>query len=216
MEVVAVHPFGTSPNPSAFSPQSAKHAADSLILAASLPGASKADDKDTGISDVFKALTVTAQEVVEKLNELLKGDLPDGLEGLNPDEVTPEATAERIVTGATSYFEVFARQNPTLTGEELLNRFLSTIRGGIDKGYTQAVGILEGLGAFEFDGVKSGVQKTKGLIDQKLAAFEAFKREELGLSPSGADEVAASLTKNSVGAQAGAAIARSGGLNVTA
>ena len=95
--------------------------------------------------------------------------------------MTPDATAERIVSGVTAFFDAYAKQNPDLEGEELIESFMKEVRSGVDKGYDEAFKILEDLGAFEFDGVKDGVQQTKALIESKLQAWESAKRKELGL-----------------------------------
>jgi len=143
----------------------------------------RSDKNSAKIDDQSKALLISAQKIVAEINELLKGDLPDGIESLKPEDVTAEATADRIVTGSVAFFDLYAKQNPQLEGEELLNSFMSAITSGINRGYDDAFKTLEGLGAFEFEGVKEGVEKTKQLIFEKLAAFENTKRQELGLEP---------------------------------
>ncbi len=139
------------------------------------------DSVDLNFSELYKGLTGTAKSIVDKINELLKAKLPDGVQSLNPSEVTPEATADRIVKGSTAFFDAYAKQNPTLSGDELINSFMEKIRSGVSKGYDDAFSTLEGLGAFSFEGVKEGVEKTKILIESKLKEFEASKRKELGV-----------------------------------
>ena len=214
MEAVAVTPLAQSSfSPTSFNLQSADQRADTLVIESSL-GDQSGSVSDANFEDLYKSLSVTAKKVVDKINELLKAKLPNGVQSLKPEDVTPDATAERIVQGATSYFDVFAKQNPNLEGVELLNKFLDTIKGGIESGYGDAVSTLEGLGAFEFDGVKSGVEKTKALIGEKLAAWEAFKRKELGIDP--AQEPIANQVGSEILGQAGAGILRAQGLSVTA
>jgi len=211
MEAVAVTPPAQSP----FSPAgpqytaTASQRADTLVIESTL-----GDKTNASFSDLYKSLSVTAKQIVDKINEALKAKLPNGVQSLSPKEVTPDATAERIVQGATSYFDVFAKQNPELRGVELLNKFLETIKGGIETGYGDAVSTLGGLGAFEFDGVKSGIERTKSLISEKLAAWEAFKRKELGIEDS-TDNVAGDVS-SALAKQAGAGVLRSQGLNITA
>lgn len=168
------------------------------------------DKSDINFQDLYKSLSITAQKIIDKLNELLKEKIPQGIQSLKPEDVTPEATADRIVTGTTAFFDVYTKQHPHLQTEELLNDFLDTVRGGIQSGYDDAVNILEGLGAFEFDGVKEGVEKTKRLIDEKLKAFEIAKRKEFGLpvdEPSVSTEAQVTETaRSSVLTQAGASI----------
>ena len=152
-----------------------------VVIEATFQKAPKDDKVNVHFDDLFKGLSITARKILDKLNEILKADLPEGIQSLKPENHTPEKTADRIVAGATGLFGIFERQNPNLEGEELLTQFMDTIRSGIDKGYEEAFNILEGLGAFEFDGVKAGVEETKVLIEEKLQAFENQKREELGL-----------------------------------
>lgn len=134
------------------------------------------DQVSVGMDAIYKSLTILGDEIVKKLNDILKTDLPGGIESLQPEDHTPEKTAQRIVDGATAFFGVFARQNPKLEGEELLSKFMETIRGGIKTGYDQAAGILGDLGAFQFDGVQKGIEETMRLVEDKLKAFEAQVR----------------------------------------
>lgn len=177
----------------------AEASADQLVIS-TIPSAT--DSIDLNFQDLYKSLSITSKQIVDKLNEYLKADLPDGVQSLKPEDVTPEATADRIVSGATAFFDVFAKQNSDLSGEELLNKFLETIKAGISKGYDDATGILQDLGAFDVEGVKDGVEKTKSLIDEKLKAYEAQKRVELGIDK--APEVVAQQTQSAILAQAGA------------
>lgn len=141
-----------------------------------------------------RALSLTAKEIVSKINELLKLQLPEGVESLSAEETTPEATAKRIVDGVTGFYDVFAKQNPTLKDDELLDAFMSEIRGGVDQGYSDAYETLDGLGAFEFNGVREGVEKTRSLIDELLQKFEDEKRASFTSSPS--VETAATVNAN--------------------
>ena len=129
--------------------------------------------------------------------------MPDGIQSLKPEDVTPEATAERIVKGATGFFDIFAKQNPELQGEELLKKFMDTIKSGIDQGYNEAYGTLKDLGAFEFDGVEGGINQTKDLIAKKLDEYEAQMRKTLGIDTAG--QVAAS-TKEALLTQSGGTV----------
>lgn len=138
-------------------------------------------DNDAAVTNLGHRSTIvklTAQEIVDRLNALLKDILPEGLQSLKPEDTTPEATAERIVRGTTAFFDIYAKQHPELEGEELVESFMAAIRSGIDRGYSEAYDILEGLGAFEFEGVRDGVEQTKILIEQKLVAFEETMRKK--------------------------------------
>ena len=126
------------------------------------------DQVDVGMQEVYKSLTMLADEVLAKLEEILAEDLPDGIRNLKPENHTPEATADRIITGVSALFPVYAAQNPQLEGEELVDSFMKTIRGGIEDGYKQAENILGDIGAYEIEGVESGIEETKKIVEEKL------------------------------------------------
>lgn len=161
---------------------------DVLVIEKTL--APKGDEKSVGINSLPKALTLSAKEILAKLNELLKGSLPGGIESLKPEEVTPEKTAERIVSGIAGMFGAYAKSNKDMDPEELISSFMAAARKGVEQGYGEAFSTLEGLGAFEFGGVKEGVEKTKILIEEKLKAFETSLRKQYGLE-TGEDVAAA-------------------------
>lgn len=173
-----------------------------LVIQESL-GQQETDSQQVAISDLSKSLNIKAQKIVEKLNELLKAKLPNGLQELKPEEITPEATADRIVSQVTSLFDAYAKQNPNQNKEELLTNFLTAAKKGVQQGYDDAFEILKGLGAFDFEGVQAGVEQTKILIEQKLAAFEDFKRQELGLVKREDIQQIQQVTKNEFLQQAG-------------
>ncbi len=173
---------------------------DSIIIESLNKGRrhNQAAEVDVSVGNLPKALTITASEILDKLNEILEKRGAGNIQSLKPENHTPEATADRIVRGATAFFGVFAEQNPELEGEELLNAFMETIRSGIDEGYNDAFKTLEGLGAFQIDGVQSGVEKTRELIDEKLLLFEESKRKELGLDPINIEQRVSESTSNEV------------------
>ncbi len=160
-------------------------ASDAVVIDASLgtsvSEANKGKAKGDNFQALYESLSLTAKEIVDKINEQLKVALPNGVQSLTPEEVTPEATAERIVSGVTAFFDTYAKRNKNLEGEELISKFLSEVKRGVDQGYGDAFSFLKGIGAFEVEGVQSGIEKTRSLIDEKFAAFEAQKRKELGL-----------------------------------
>jgi hypothetical protein len=162
-----------------------KTQANALIVSTSLSGGSRTPQDASSFSlevdDLYKGLSISAQEILSKLNDILKGKLPNGIESLKPEDVTPERTADAIVGGISAFFSAYAKSNSDLAPEELVSRFFEAARKGVEKGYGDATSTLESLGAFEFIGVKDGVSKTKELLDQKLNELEVQKRRELGL-----------------------------------
>jgi hypothetical protein len=93
-------------------------------------------------------------------------------------DVSPEATAERIVKGATGFFLAFKDQHSELSEEESLNKFMSVIGGGIDKGFEEARDILESLSVLEGE-VKGNIDLTYEFVQTGLNQFiEQFSNKE--------------------------------------
>jgi len=130
------------------------------------------DTVSVNLDDVYKSLTVLSTEVVAKLNEILKEKLPEGIESLKAEELTPEATAQRIVQSLTAIFSAFESESSDLGTSAKISEFFKLAREGIAKGLSQAKGILKDLGAFEFEGVENSIKETELLIDKKLSMFE--------------------------------------------
>jgi len=182
MEAVQASPQGTnSPYTSqTFSYTRMRMSVDVLVIEKTL-NAKEEDEANVGINSLPKALTVSAKEILAKLNELLKGSLPEGIESLKPEDTTPEKTSDRIVSGITAMFSAYAKSNKEMEPEELISSFMAAARKGVDQGYGEAFDTLKSLGAFEFEGVQDGIEKTKILIEEKLKAFENALRKQYGL-----------------------------------
>lgn len=86
-------------------------------------------------------------------------------------DVSPEATAKRIVQGATAYYEAFKSQNRDLSEEESLNEFLNVISSGIDTGFDDAKDILESLSVLEGD-IATNIDSTYDFVQQGLNSFK--------------------------------------------
>src|SRR5262249_17386689 len=151
---------------------------DAVVIDASLgtnitgTNAADASDGTPDFQKLYESLSLTGKQIVDKINEQLKTTLPNGVQSLKPEEVTPDATAQRIVDGVTASFDAYAKQHKDLSGDDLINSFLNEVQKGVSSGYSDAFNTLKALGAFDVDGVQSGVEKTRSLIDEKLAAWE--------------------------------------------
>jgi hypothetical protein len=86
-------------------------------------------------------------------------------------DVSPEATAKRIVQGATAFYEAFKSQNSQLNEEESLNEFLNVISAGIDTGFDDAKNILESLSVLEGD-IATNIDRTYDFVQQGLSSFK--------------------------------------------
>ena len=97
-------------------------------------------------------LALLYKTAIEAINEQLAPELGEKAAQKAYDsglDVSPEATAERIVKGATGFFTAYQEAHPELDSESAMTQFMSVIRGGIDKGFEEAKGILESLKVLE-------------------------------------------------------------------
>ena len=97
-----------------------------------------------------------------------------------------EATAQRIFDVATSFYELFAEQNGDLDGESVITAYEDEIRGAIEKGFADAMEILEGMQVPSE--VLDTANDTMTLLSERLDKFFADLREPPGASPDAAQE----------------------------
>ena len=123
---------------------------------------------------------------IEEINKHLEPTLGENAAQSAYDsdlDVSPQATADRIIQGSTAFYEAFKLQNTDLSDEESLDKFISVIGSGIDTGFEEAKGILDSLKVLEgdiatnidttYDFVQEGLNSFKELILEKLAASKA-------------------------------------------
>ncbi len=89
-------------------------------------------------------------------------------------DTSPEATANRILSFSTAFFERYAAQNPGKDPSQVATDFVNLIRGGFEKGFNEAKNILSGLGVLQGD-VASGIQQTWDLVQKGYDDFLASK-----------------------------------------
>lgn len=129
--------------------------------------------QDVSLSIKTQPLALVYQAAIDSINKELEPTLGEnsiqrGFEsGL---DVSPEATADRIVSFSTGLFSLYQQQNPDLSEQEQVDKFIDVIGGGIDQGFGEAREILDGLGVLEGD-IKENVDKTYNLVQQGLADF---------------------------------------------
>ena len=172
---MAISSVGTQPSTSTTPPLSVA-AKQKTELNASILAATEAN-----LSAKDQPLALVLRATIDKLNTILEADLGSnaieaGIEsGL---DVSPDATAERIVSLATAAFPAFQEANPDESGEELLTHFMDVIGEGIKQGFSEAQDILQGLGVLEGD-IASNIDLTFELVQEKLDAFQqGFSEEE--------------------------------------
>lgn len=142
---------------------SATEAMNQQIIASTL------DVSFATVDDSSKLLLKTA---IEEINNVLKQELGISLEEAAESgiDVSPEATAERIVSLSTSFFSAYHEQHPEMDLETAVAEFTNLIGGGIDQGFSEARGVLEGLSVLEGD-IASNIDKTYDLVQGKMQEF---------------------------------------------
>lgn len=128
---------------------------------------------DVSISAGDNATALLYRSAIDNINEQLAPEFgPNALQAAMQQDNSPEATAERILSQSTAFFDGYARQHPNQDPEALLNSFVSTIRGGFEKGYAEAANILSGLGVMGEDSpIAAEIGKTFELVQKGYDDF---------------------------------------------
>ena len=140
---------------------------------ASLDAAIVSTNLSLKTGDGDQSLNLVLKSAIEGINAELEPTLGTGAIQAAVDnglDVSPEATAERIVSLSTAFFPAYLDANPELDFDTALNQFTDVIRGGIDQGFAEAREILDGLQVLNGD-IASNIDATYELVQDKLAAF---------------------------------------------
>ncbi|WP_417606800.1 DUF5610 domain-containing protein [Oceanimonas baumannii] len=133
---------------------------------------------DGGKPGSDKAMNILYGEIMSTINAELGEEQAITREKLadKPDDYwSAEKTAGRIVDGALGFFDAFKKQHPTMPEEQQREQFLSTITEAIDKGFGEAIKILDGLSVFN-GAIKENALATRDIITEKLNAFREGER----------------------------------------
>jgi hypothetical protein len=88
----------------------------------------------------------------------------------NGVDVSPEATAGRILDVVTGFYDNYAKQHPDVDDETNAANFAKLIKGGFEKGFNDAAKVLSGLGVWNGD-IKANADKTADLFNKGLDDF---------------------------------------------
>lgn len=141
----------------------------------------KTDSLNLSLAGVTAYANQTLRDsTVAELNKLLKQ--LDGnakpIEELDPQAHTPEKTADFIVSMSTGFFDTYAAGHPELEQKGLLDGFMGIISGGIERGFTEARSLLEGLDVLNGE-IEEGVDSTDTQVWKKLQQFYMDKLDLL-------------------------------------
>lgn len=128
---------------------------------------------NVSVSSGNEPLALLLKSAIEGINDVLQATHGDNAIQAAYDsglDVSPEATAERIVSLSTAFFSSYQQQHPELSQEEAVSAFVDVISGGINQGFSEAREILDGLQVLEGD-IASNIDKTYELVQSGLASF---------------------------------------------
>ncbi|HPM77938.1 MAG TPA: DUF5610 domain-containing protein [bacterium] len=123
------------------------------------------------------AFKLYSQTTINRLNAAIDqayGEL--GVE-VGAFEPTPEGTATFITDFVIGMYSVFRKQNPDLSETELVDKYEKVIGRAIDKGFNEALKVLQGLNIND-EKTMSGIRQTYDLVQEKLNNFYSAKRAE--------------------------------------
>ncbi len=130
--------------------------------------------------NLYNGFSQKALQNLESLVESAKADL-----GVSPDtsfDVTPDATANRIVDFALLAFSQFQENHTELSEEEVRTEFVEFIGKAIGKGIEEARDILTGLNSLTEE-VNADITTTVDIINQRLQGFADQGKTEETASP---------------------------------
>ncbi|AUG52046.1 DUF5610 domain-containing protein [Thalassospira marina] len=115
---------------------------------------------------------LSTDQIVSAINENLASS-GLSIQGVNPDDYTPEAVADRILSQVSNLISARAEN-----GDEA-RQILADASRGIAKGIDQARDILEGLGALN-ETVSASINDTEQRLDDGLKSLDARITELFG------------------------------------
>jgi len=126
-------------------------------------------DLNVSINSGDQSLSLVYKTAIEGINDALGENAIQNASESGLD-VSPEATAERIVSMSTAFFPSYFDQHPEMTEQEAAENFTQLISQGIDNGFAEAREILAGLKVLEGD-VADNIDATYTLTQEGLQAF---------------------------------------------
>lgn len=142
---------------------------------------------EVSLSAGNNSMSLLFKTAIENLNQVLAPELGENAIQAAADsgmDFSPQATADRIVSMSTAFFGKYAENHPGKDLETALNDFTKLIGGGIEKGFTEAREILDGLKVLEGD-IASNIDKTYELVQSGIKSFvESYlNSDKVGVAP---------------------------------
>ena len=123
------------------------------------------------VEDANKLLQLSAIRSINEELEMITGE-ENSIELFSEQglDISPEATADRIISLSTNFFESYYEQHTELSEEEARAQFIDVIGAGIDRGFEEAREILSGLSMLSGE-IESNIDKTYDLVEEGLLEF---------------------------------------------
>ena len=136
---------------------------------------------DVSISSGNNSMALLYRSAIDHINEVLAPEFgANALQVAMQQDNSPEATAERILSQSTAFFDTYARQHPNKDPEQVVRDFVGIIRGGFEQGYGEASKILSGLGVLgEGSSIAAEIGKTFELVQKGYDDFLQTKLQSL-------------------------------------
>lgn len=163
------------PASSSTSPGSLRSQQNAQILQASM---------DVSIQSGNASLTLLYRTAIDRINEFLAPEFgPNAIATAEAPDNSPEATAGRILSLSTAFFDAFAAQgkNKDKAPDALAREFVDLIRGGFERGFGEAKDILSGLNVLGEDSpIEQGINQTYALV---MKGYDDFLASKLAPQP---------------------------------
>ena len=128
---------------------------------------------EVSINSQNDPLALVYKSAIENLNDVLRPELGDNaIQTASKQDNSPEATAGRIVDFITNMFTLFKQNNANKDDGTNVDDYMSLVLKGVDQGFKEARGILDGLKVLNGD-IAGNIDKTYELVQKSLADFVA-------------------------------------------
>ncbi|MDX8400221.1 MAG: DUF5610 domain-containing protein [Gallionellaceae bacterium] len=128
---------------------------------------------EVSLSSGNKSMALLYRSAIENINQALEPTLgANAIQNASASGIdnSPQATADRIVSLSTAFFGKYQAKHPEKNLDTALQDFSKLIGGGINKGFSEARNILDGLSVLKGD-IASNVDKTYELVQSGLKSF---------------------------------------------
>jgi hypothetical protein len=131
---------------------------------------------EVSITTQHEPLALLSRTAIANLSEALTPQvIANPLASAGVQDHSPDATAAKIVAVSSALFDGFRKLHPDEEEAVVLQKFMDTMRSGMENGIAEAREILQGLGVLGGD-IAANIDKTHALLTKGYADFEAAQK----------------------------------------